>query len=409
MSIRKKWQSELRSIFHAICTVFHLWTHPLTSCHVHVSPGPRASTKYTPAQLTRIAKGAFYWEQALQELLPGDRRMNNYAKPNPVVFANAQYNRVGQDGWGPVFGAIDREMSRFRRNRRGQIFCFSVKIAGGKISDPNAKYRKERYLSTNFLPINRIGTVEFRRQGGVASAESAIHRVLLAVTLHVSALHFDFDAQTSRRTYPSVDELIAELQAVIGDFPGTCHGTRFVNYLRTCVRDYAPSHPMTEVEINARERRLQNSSRASISAAPAPAPAHGRSRTASMAQSRPPAPVTVPRPRRQSTTAPPPLARPSTSAAVSRPVMMPAAHYPYYSYNTTSYAPASAMPVVTSRPAPSPYPQPSPYSSHYISTGPSAPRPSAYPTPQPAVYYPNTTTTIQYGPDGRPYVVPSGY
>ncbi len=108
MPIRKKWQSEIRSVFNATCSVFDLWTHPLTSFHVHVSPRSRANTKYTPEQLRRVAKGAFYWEQALQELLPEDRRMNNYAKPNPMVFANAQYNRIGQDGWGPVFDAIDR-------------------------------------------------------------------------------------------------------------------------------------------------------------------------------------------------------------------------------------------------------------------------------------------------------------
>ena len=45
------------------------------------------------------------------------------------------------------------------------------------------------------------------------------------------ALYTDFAAQTSRRTYPTVNELIAELQAVTKNFPRTCHGTRFINYL----------------------------------------------------------------------------------------------------------------------------------------------------------------------------------
>ena len=155
---------------------------------------------------------------------------------------------------------------------------------------------------------------------------------------------------------------------------------------------WAP-HPMTEVQINAREQRLQNSPRASISVTPAPAPAHGRSRAMSMAQSRPPAlapaPVPATRPRRQSTTAPPPLAQPSTSV-----VQMPAAYYPVYSYVL-----ASAMPVATSRPAPSPY-APSPYSSQYVSTGPSAPTPYAYPT-----HHPSTTVTLHYGSNDQPYTV----
>jgi hypothetical protein len=263
MSVSKRWQSEIRAVFDAIGEQFDLWTHPATSCHVHVSPGPGSKAKYTSEQLTKVAKGALYWEKALKNLLPHDRRKNDYAKPNHTAFATLQYNRVDRDGWGPVFKKIDNEMARFKNHNKGQKYCFCIKFAGGHLHHPNAKYRKERYLSTNLLPFTRIGTVELRRQGGVASAESAIHRALLAVTLHVSARRYKFSKQRGRKTHPSTKELISELQGVVAKLPRTCHGSRFVKWLRDCENLYGDG-PITEVEANRREQRLHDPSGGSI-------------------------------------------------------------------------------------------------------------------------------------------------
>ncbi len=285
MSVSRRWQSEIRAVFDAIGTYFDLWTHPVTSCHVHVSPGPDSKSKYKARHLTRIAKGAFFWEQALQQLLPPDRRANDYAKPNPTAFATSHYNNVPSAGWGPVFDAIDTEMSRFNRPwyRQGQIHCFSIKIAGGRLRHPNHKYRKERYLSTNFLPVTRIGTVELRRQGGVASAETAIHRALLAITLHLSARRYKFDRAASRRDHPTSKDLIAELFTRLKKLPPTCKGSLFIRWLNACAVDAA--HPLSEAQVNRREQALHDPSSAAsvysvesapppviVPAAPAPAP-----------------------------------------------------------------------------------------------------------------------------------------
>ena len=264
MSVSRRWQSEIREVFDAIGEQFDLWTHPVTSCHVHVSPGPDAKTKYTTEQLTRIAKGAFYWEKALKKLLPHDRRKNDYAKPNPTAFAVKKYDQVKDKGWKPVFDAIDNEMDRFEKHSQGQKKCFSIKIAGGHLHHPNHKYRKERYLSTNFLPLTRIGTVELRRQGGVASAQTAIHRVLLAVTLHVSARRFKFDAVASDKSHPTVTDLISELHGCMKRLPKTCYGTRFIKYLNRCVDDHGGEEPMSERQVNAREQRLHDPSGSSV-------------------------------------------------------------------------------------------------------------------------------------------------
>jgi len=269
MSVSRRWQSEIRAVFDAIGTYFDLWTHPVTSCHVHVSPGPDSKSKYKRRQLTRIAKGAFFWERALQQVLPPDRRANDYAKPNPTAFATDEYLRVGDKSWAPVFNAIDTEMSRFRHNRRGQQTCFSIKIAGGRLRHENHKYRKERYLSTNFLPLTRIGTVELRRQGGVASAETAIHRALLAVTLHLSARRYKFDRAAPRRDHPTVRELIAELHGCLKKLPPTCHGSLFIRWLNACAAEAA--RPLSEAQVNRREQALHDpSSAASVYSQGAP-------------------------------------------------------------------------------------------------------------------------------------------
>lgn len=272
MSVARRWQSEIREVFDAIGEQFDLWTHPVTSCHVHVSPGPKSKAKYTEKQLVKIAKGAFFWEKALKKILPHDRRKNEYAKANYKAFATAKYREVETKSWNPVFKAIDKEMSRFKSHKQGPQQCFSIKIAGGALREPNHKYRKERYLSTNFLPLTRIGTVELRRQGGVASAETAIHRVLLAVTLHVSARRYDFDAAASRKDHPTVKELIAELQGCMKTLPRTCYGTRFIHWLEQCVEDYRGKDPMPEREVNARERKLHDRSGASVYSLPPPPP-----------------------------------------------------------------------------------------------------------------------------------------
>ncbi|EAQ92958.1 predicted protein [Chaetomium globosum CBS 148.51] len=180
MSVTKHWQEEIELIFQAVGRHFDFWTNECCACHVHVSPGPTKKHKYTTTQLVRMAKGAFFWEEAFKELLPPERRNN------------------------------------------------------------------------------RLGTVELRRQAGVASAMTAIHRILLALTLHVSAFRYDFDGAKNRKTKPDAAELIRELAGCIKKLPGeTCHGSRFINFLYWCQESYAGNKCYTEKQINTREKALR--------------------------------------------------------------------------------------------------------------------------------------------------------
>ena len=63
-----------------------------------------------------------------------------------------------------------------------------------------------RYMSTSFDPLDKLGTVEFRRQAGVASAQTAIYRVLLALTLYTSAVNLDFGREGERYRTRHPDE-----------------------------------------------------------------------------------------------------------------------------------------------------------------------------------------------------------
>lgn len=243
MSVTKHWQEEIKLIFDAVGRHFDFWTNECCACHVHVSPGPTKQNKYTTAQLVRMAKGAFFWEAAFKELLPPERRDNRYALANHTLFASDEYNNVKTRGWGPVFSRIGSVASLSQD-------AFILETKGG---NPD-----QRYVSTSFHPFARLGTVELRRQAGVASAMTAIHRILFALTLHISAFRYDFDGAKSRKTYPDAAELTRELAGCIKKLPSeTCHGSRFVNFLYWCAESYAGNKCYTEKQINAREKALR--------------------------------------------------------------------------------------------------------------------------------------------------------
>ncbi|KAK3307449.1 putative amidoligase enzyme-domain-containing protein, partial [Chaetomium strumarium] len=250
MSINKHWQQEIEQVFEAVGQQFNFWTTEHTSCHVHITPGPDRSSKYTEGELANVAKGAYFWETALLDLLPVDRKKTKYARPNYELYAGLEYSKVGQDSWGPLFKKIDATADKGR-----EIFVQRM------MGIPELDEDGSRYGSHNFepVPVEVLGTVEFRRQAGVASAETTIHRILLAITLHISARTYDFKRAQSRRSHPSSDELIAELARCERLLPAeTCKPRySFVRWLQDCQRDYRGGRRFTEKEINDREAALR--------------------------------------------------------------------------------------------------------------------------------------------------------
>ncbi|KAK4136085.1 hypothetical protein BT67DRAFT_432870 [Trichocladium antarcticum] len=316
MSAGRKWQEEVRQVFAAVDEEFELWTNSFCACHVHVSPGPLRKNSYTFDQLVQIASASQFWEMALQRILPEERRNNRYAMSNNTAFATAAYNNVPYATWGPVFQEI-KDAAASSRKHMVPFVQFGYLMAGANPTGLDATDTGTRYLSSNFLPLDRLGTVELRRQAGVASARTAIYRALLALTLHVSALRYNFAAAAARGGHASHEELISELAGCIKQLPEQCRGARFVKWLKECAEDYAPGcRPFTEREVNHREHSLHAQDTPLRPAAPASSAARqsGRQRAPSTAQP-PPQPVAQPRSQRVVPTPAQPTTRRQNTAA----------------------------------------------------------------------------------------------
>lgn len=266
MSVGKRWQSEIQTVFQAVGNFFDFWTNKCCSCHVHVSPGPTRDNSYSLPQLVKRAKAAYFWESALFQLLPGERRFNRYANPNHHLVLRTEYAAVHRNGWESVFFGLEGLAASGKDG-----FLYHMKNG----SNPT------RYMSTNFDPVNKYGTVELRRQAGAASPQTVVRRVLLALTLHISAMRYDFDGARTRRDRPKAEELIKELAGCIKKLPKTCHGSRFVGWLKWCQESYEAEDEMStentfsEKEINQQEKKMRRGDDV-VPAAPGEAPTRRR-------------------------------------------------------------------------------------------------------------------------------------
>ncbi|KAK4035298.1 putative amidoligase enzyme-domain-containing protein [Parachaetomium inaequale] len=250
------WRADIKTVFASLGNVFDFWTNDYCSCHVHVSPGPKNNSKYTMSQLMQIAKGALFWEDALKQILPHERRTNRYAGPNWLAVARQEYMSVSCHGWKPVFDKISRLAAR-----PTSTADFAKKMT---IIEPDPNHPETRYLSTSFSPLARLGTVEFRRQAGVASAQTAIHRVLLALTLYTSAvnLNFDREGERYRKKHPDENALIDVLcRSLENNLPAKAGwGVDFRAWLEQCASDYESDEEYRrfgEREINEREGNMR--------------------------------------------------------------------------------------------------------------------------------------------------------
>jgi hypothetical protein len=83
-------------VYKAVSKTFDIYTTNFYGCHVHVSPGPVKSKEngYKTVELVRIVKASFFWEAALYEYLPQDRRNNPYTVVNYKVYTTKEYEAV---------------------------------------------------------------------------------------------------------------------------------------------------------------------------------------------------------------------------------------------------------------------------------------------------------------------------
>ncbi|KAH6623198.1 hypothetical protein F5144DRAFT_355842 [Chaetomium tenue] len=301
------WQRTIHRVFRAVCEQFDLWTNDLCACHVHVSLGPDPKGEFGRTDLVRIARGTYFWEEALKGLLPYARHDNRYAVANHLRYGEKQYENVPTKGWKPVFDLIAEPMdANVKKHKDNFINALNGGTTGAAV----------KYMSTNFQAYLRIKTVELRRQAGAASATTAIFRALLAVTFNVSALEYRFPGAS--KEYPSTQALIDELVRCMHTLPQDSHHPGFEAWLKQCATTYARESKSrtayTVGQTNTREMdlRIREGSEhppapaASSSAAPAAAQAVPKKTTRTVASS--------------ASAAPPAAAQPSTSTLPVRTV-----------------------------------------------------------------------------------------
>ncbi|KAK3290453.1 uncharacterized protein B0H64DRAFT_452460 [Chaetomium fimeti] len=241
-SVSEEWQVPTDIVWEELGEKFDFWIDESCSFHVHVAPGPTRQNRYTLDQIVRMAKGTYFWEHALSQLVPQSRKWNEFALPNNTIFAGDEYIGVPDKGWAPLFAKIDR------------LAAISETKLLDSLKGGETRKGWTANVSTNFCPLYERGTIEFRRQGGVASTLSTTRCILLAVTLHMSALRYNFDKASTRKDYPDGEELIKELAGCVKKLPETCHGTRFVYWLNWCQESYGASpKDYTAAQINIRE------------------------------------------------------------------------------------------------------------------------------------------------------------
>lgn len=243
MHASEAWQAELDRLFVAISSKFDIWVNGDCSCHVHITPGTSEQAPYyTAEQLARIACATCYWEAPLEQLLPPDRKQNDWAKRNThdIPGLKLLYDKVPTGTWAPLFKRFTdaKTLAGVAALMLGDARRIKVVNKNGQLE---AKFC-QKYLSTNFCNVlTKIGTVEFRRQGGVASAELAIKQALLALTLHVSALHTsgpEWEKMQKTKARPTTAAMIAELTRCMALLPPTSQLANFGAWLKQCDQKY---------------------------------------------------------------------------------------------------------------------------------------------------------------------------
>ncbi|KAK9794509.1 putative Amidoligase enzyme [Seiridium cardinale] len=162
MNTNEDWQEEVDHIFSVLSQYCEIKLTVGCSMHIHVSPTQTADLqqKYTIVQLRSILNAISFYDAAITQIMPAERKNNLWAQSNvngektPSKIKMA-YRAVPQRSWGPlfsIFGSI--KMKAMVHREMGQ----------------------DKYMSWNFGHLmDQCGTIEFRRPPGVKTADDAKH------------------------------------------------------------------------------------------------------------------------------------------------------------------------------------------------------------------------------------------
>lgn len=157
------------------------------SMHTHVSLCDDSSNPYSASQLRSIAKAIMYWDDAIEQVLPGARKAHPFC-PSNVNNTNASalpteqvssslkkaYREVSRKTFRPVFEAVNRELVT--------------------VDDAEATMGKGRDLAWSFRYVTGgCGTIEYRQPPGVEDAVEARHWIAFTLGFVAETLSGNFD------------------------------------------------------------------------------------------------------------------------------------------------------------------------------------------------------------------------
>jgi hypothetical protein len=202
------WATDMDLIFSTIKRYFIMAPSPHCSTHVHISGMP---LPLTPTQLSALAKAALYFEPALDQLVPAERRASNayWCQSNRASVALRSLSLqecllTVDEGWDLPAVHPSSEPADHKRIRAlvGSMNLFPASSTYGKAHGKKHDFVRGKVYKWDFsrmLPRpssssskgNTTGptpcTVEFRQPSGSRSAEDAKGWITLVLALVTGA------------------------------------------------------------------------------------------------------------------------------------------------------------------------------------------------------------------------------
>ncbi|KAK7697093.1 hypothetical protein SLS64_013886 [Diaporthe eres] len=186
------WAADMELIFSTIRHYFVMAPSPHCSTHVHISATP---VSLSPAELAALAKAALYFEPALDQLVPADRRastaywcqsnrasvaLRSLSLPDCLLMVDATLDLPGLVGSMNLFPATStygRAHGKKHDFVRGKVYKWDFS---------RMLPRSSSSKSSSAVSLAQ-GTVEFRQPPGSRSAEDAKGWITLVLALVAGA------------------------------------------------------------------------------------------------------------------------------------------------------------------------------------------------------------------------------
>ncbi|KAM0814534.1 putative Amidoligase enzyme [Seiridium cardinale] len=246
MNTNEDWQREVDRIFSVLNEYCEIRLTVGCSMHIHVSPTQTGDLqqKYTIVQLRSILNAISFYDAAITQIMPAERKNTLWAQSNvngektPSKIKMA-YRAVPQRSWGPlfsIFGSI--KMKAMVHREMGQ----------------------DKYMSWNFGHLmDQCGTIEFRRPPGVRTAADAKHWAAFTLGFINMAMTMSngWAQHGTATSHPSVKDLQRFVRAGVARLGPSCNGALNDDRIEA---DNSPAcvYSATEIEIINRKKSEKN-------------------------------------------------------------------------------------------------------------------------------------------------------